>query len=244
VIRGRAPRPPRSRPDDFLYATYFWKSNDGGVVSDAILVDADQAIANANGTDHDIPNVLQCHQCHDKTAERILGFGAIRLGRGAVGFEQRALGQAHLLSSPPPADLYAPPGDAIAAAALGYLHAKCGSCHNETPGVYLPDPGMDLRLRVSDKSLTDTGAFRTAINVALGTYVGHVSDGIAFRIEGGKADQSAVLYRMAQRAAYDPAPGAQRDPNQMPPLASKYADTAGIAIVRAFIDSLPPRQDQ
>jgi hypothetical protein len=233
-----------SGPDDFLYATYLWPASDAGSPSDARLVDADQEIDDANGTDHDVPTVQQCHQCHDKTAEHILGFGAIELGQGAAGFAQSALAQAGLLTSPPPAALCAPPGDTVTAAALGYLHTNCGTCHNDAPGVYLPDPVMDLRLRVGDKTPADTGAYRTAVNVPDSVFVGHVGDGIVYRIEGGKPDQSSILYRMAQRAPADGTPAARRVADQMPPLASEYADADGMAAVRAFIQTLPSVQDQ
>jgi hypothetical protein len=234
-------------PDDFLYATYFWKTENGATPTDPVLLGPDEAIDDANGTDHDIPTQAQCHRCHDQTRERVLGFSAIQLGEGASGLTESALGAAHLLTSAPAGAPYVAPGDAVTRAALGYLHANCGTCHNDSPGIAMPDPVMNLRLRLSDKTPSDTGVFQTAVNIALTTYLAHVDDGVAFRIEGGNATKSAISFRMAQRGAGgppDPNQIPRHDPNQMPPLATEQVDTAGVAAINAFIATVPAPRDQ
>ena len=68
-----------------------------------------------------------------------------------------------LLSAPPPAGAsYAVPGDATTAAALGYLHANCGHCHNEN-GTSWPDTQMVLRLRVSERTAADSELVQSVV---------------------------------------------------------------------------------
>ena len=58
------------------------------------------------------------------------------------------------------------PGNAVTSAALGYLHANCGHCHNPG-GTARPDTDMDLRLAVSDAQPEDTAAYRSTIGIEL-----------------------------------------------------------------------------
>ena len=82
---------------------------------------------------------------------------------------------------------------------------------------------MDLRLSVADRRVEDTGAFRTAVGQPLRT-----SHGV--RIAPGAPDRSGVAVRMSQRGTGAP----------MPPIASEAIDRDGLAIVRAWIESLCP----
>ena len=63
---------------------------------------------------------------------------------------------AGLLSHPPAAGGYPLGADAATAAALGYLHANCGHCHNQN-GTAWPDTQMVLRSVVADTG-RDTSA--------------------------------------------------------------------------------------
>lgn len=99
----------------------------------------------------------RCSTCHNGEPGRLLGFSALQLARESdlerLDLDQlAALG---LLSSPPSGASYSLSGsassgdgtdtDTDAAAALGYLHASCGNCHN-TRGTAWPDTQMLLRL--------------------------------------------------------------------------------------------------
>src|SRR5690606_15047825 len=98
------------------------------------------------------------------------------------------------------------PGDDVARAALGYLHANCGSCHNPESVEYR---SVDLELWLSVgalSSLSETPAYRTAVGVRR-QGLGAASELPELRIAPGDPTRSALYHRMASR-----------DPNvQMPP---------------------------
>ena len=178
-----------------------------------------------NGTDHDAPPSAACWACHIGDRGRILGFSAIQLSRPGTGATLISLAQDGTLSQPPPpgAD-YSPPGDATVSAALGYLHANCGSCH-DTYGVAHASTDQLLRLSVAERSPEATAAYRSAVGVHLNEFN---EPGYSYRIVPGNPSMSTIVFRMAQRGDY----------RQMPPFASKHPDPAGIAAVSAWITGL------
>ena len=121
------------------------------------------------------------------------------------------------------------PGNATEQAALGYLHANCGNCHNDSPG----NPGtpsvnpMYLRLSVGTATVQATQTYTTAVNQATTDFT---PDNIMYRIEGQDPAGSCIVYVMEQRnnSAY-----------KMPPIASNFVDDAGVAAVSAWVDLLP-----
>jgi hypothetical protein len=96
-----------------------------------------EGVQNVRGTDHDVPSARQCGTCHNGEPGKLLGFSAAQQ-----------------------ADVFAPPGDAVTASALGYLHANCAHCHNPN-GSARPDTDMNLRLSVRDREPSATAAYRT-----------------------------------------------------------------------------------
>ncbi|EAU61649.1 conserved hypothetical protein [Stigmatella aurantiaca DW4/3-1] len=84
---------------------------------------------------------------------------------------------------------------------------------------------FDLRLSVKDKTVQDTGAYRTAVNVSVEKFV---TPGINLRIDPGHADQSCVHHRMTIRGTVE----------QMPPTASRVTDPEGVALIKAWIDGM------
>jgi hypothetical protein len=216
-------------PYDFLYAAYWWKPSDAGQPMDATLANPDDGILSANGTTHDIPARKLCAQCHDALQERVLGFGALELAHTKPGANVTTLAQAGRFSTPLPSNLDFPGPDAMTKDALGYLHANCGNCHNTTPGVFMiPEPRMVLRVFVG-QALAATGAYKTALNVEVTKYTHPMAPPIKYRIAGGDTAHSCVSFRMTSLTMDD----------RMPPIASKVADTVGIAAVNAWIATLP-----
>lgn len=214
-------------PEEFSYRTYWWKTQE-----DAELVPEQDSIRGANGTNHDIPFGQNCHRCHDSLEERVLGFGALQLSHDLPGVTLATLTDAGRLSDPLPANIGFP-GDMVAQNALGYLHANCGNCHNDDPGIpldALPAPQMYLRVKVSDASVEDTGAYRTALNVPVSR---PQELGVPRRITGGDSTQSAIWYRMSLRFTEA----------QMPPLATDETDPLGMGWVAEWIAALPPPED-
>ena len=194
-------------PDDYWMGAFVWNDDD----SDARFVPDGEP--DARGSAHDVPKVKNCFTCHDGEAGRVLGFSAV----------QQPDVDAALLSEPPMPS-FTVPGDATAAAALGYLHANCAHCHNPQ-GTARPDTDMNMRLRVADLEVASTNTFQTTVGVPMQYFD---DSPLSLRIAPGEPEQSGVLFRMMERGPK----------TQMPPIASEIADDAGVAAVRAWIERL------
>jgi hypothetical protein len=224
---SRAERPIETRfmqkldTGDWRFLTYHWMEPD-----DAVAVEG--GLRDASGTGHDIPHLVDCGSCHDNVPDRLLGIGSIQLAHDGAGLTLAALTSSGRLSppTPDPAEL---PGDATARAALGYLHANCGSCHNPSSVEY-QSVDLELWLPVSRLgSITDTPAYRTSVGVRR-QGLGAGSALPELRIAPGDPTESALYHRMSSR-----------DPNvQMPPVGTKLVDTAALGAVAAWIGTLTP----
>jgi hypothetical protein len=207
--------------DEWRFMTYHWAEPD-----DATLIE--RGLTNASGTGHDIPHLVDCGSCHDNVPDRLLGIGTLQLAHGDAGLSLSTLVSSDKLSPAPaaPAEL---PGDAVTRAALGYLHANCGSCHNPSSVEYR-SVDLELWLSVSAlRSVAETPAHRTAVGVAR-QGLGAGSPLPELRIAPGDPTRSALYHRMASR-----------DPNvQMPPVGTKQVDTTALDAVGAWIAALVP----
>jgi cytochrome c553 len=165
---------------------------------------------NLRGTEHDAPAADTCWRCHVGEAGHALGLAALQIG------DVSALP----LSAPPAA------GTTFAApnSALGYLHANCGHCHNPEGGAWV-DSHMILRLDVDERDATANQVVQSTVGADLEQWINH---GYAKRIVAGDPDQSALYARISQRAMNV----------QMPPIATEKVDDAGVALIRAWIQSL------
>jgi hypothetical protein len=204
-------------PGDWVGAAYVWLP-DG---SDAVL--APEGQQNARETSHDVPSAAQCLACHGGSRSRILGFSAIQLSDGDAELTLRGLAAEQALSDPPKVEPHIP-GDALDVAALGYLHANCGHCHNAARPVrsgarcYDPERPFDLSLRTSElDSLTSTAAYRST------------RDGI---VVPGDSEHSELFRRMESGSMFL---------SRMPPLATESRDERGLSLVRRWIAQLPLR---
>jgi len=172
------------------------------------------------GTPHDVPASNECMACHAGTRSRVLGFSAIQLAHPAesdqVGIE--VLNDAAWLSEP--LEL-APsvPGTVTERAALGYLHANCGHCHNqkrpEADGARCFDPQNELDFRLSVHSLGSVA--ETPTRHTLGKAV-----------KAGKPEESRLIELMSNRGFLA----------QMPPLATERVDHDAVALLSDFIRGL------
>jgi len=211
-------------PRQFALASYLWNEDE----SDATLV-GPEGLEDARGTSHDIPSKAACLRCHGTyqtgggRPSRALGFSALQLAHSGEGLTLDALvADGQLSHAPGP---IAVPGDAVEQAALGYLHANCGNCHNSTAD-RVPQVDLDLWLEVDVTDVASTSAWRTTVDLPSTLFNDqHVSG----RVVPGDPEQSAVWYRMNARGTLA----------QMPPLASEVPDPAGLAAVRAWIEALP-----
>lgn len=193
---------------------------------------------NSSGITHDIPAQSDCQECHDPMQDHVLGFTALQLAHsldadasaGEVNLDKiNAMGW---LSNAPPAIVL--PGDAVAEEALGYLHANCGLCHNQHSHIYLTSTQLNLWQDVT--ALSTVGATNTYMSAVCQPTMGSISNN-AFKIVPGSPPSSAIYELMDLRATvgvYDS--GANM--RQMPPLATKIVDPAGVAAVAAWINEL------
>ena len=221
-------------PDDYWMGAFVWNA----AQTDAVFaIDGQDDI---NGTMHDAPSQEKCGACHRGDVGRVLGFSELQLSRPAggpqVGPTLADLAAANWLTSvpvPPPGAAFPDPGvpftvpgDATAVAALGYLHANCGHCHNPN-GTSWPDTQMVLRLSTTDLDVASTAVYQSLVNQPLQYWRGGA---IKVRVSPGVPDASAIVVRMSTRGTDD----------QMPPLATELVDPDGIAAVRAWVASLAP----
>jgi hypothetical protein len=201
---------------DWVTMAYLWNGDN----SDAVAVP--DGVEDARGTSHDVPAANECMGCHGGRPARVLGFSAIQLSHddppGQVTLDE--LVKRDLLTAPPAARLELQ-ADADARAALGYLHANCGHCHNQQrpprSGLrcFDPEKKLDFLLHAGELgAVTQTAAYRTAVGTA---------------IKAGNPGGSEVVKRMSGRSRF---------PASMPPLASERVDDHGVEVVRAWIQGL------
>lgn len=218
-----------SGPNDFLFATYVWDD----LETEATLTEA--GVEDVLGTEHDVPATTACGRCHGPhpskggLPSRFLGFSAIQLSHTGSGVTMATLSNdGHLMV--PNAAGYAVPGTPVEQAALGYLHANCANCHNDSPDGLI-FPSLDMRLRVADTDPTQTASYLDLVNQVKGNFSGPCTHLIA----GQDIANSCVHFRMSERGD-DVTPNL----NQMPPLATDVVDASGLSVMEAWIATLPP----
>ena len=207
-------------PDDYWLGAFVWNADQTEADS---APDGQQNIA---GTMHDAPAQKDCGECHRGDVGRVLGFSAIQLSAASTEPNLQSLQAAGLLSNPPAAGGYPLGADPATAAALGYLHANCGHCHNQN-GTSWPDTQMVLRSVVADTGLDMSAVYQSIVNVPLQYWR---SSTITVRVAPGQPDGSALVARMSARGTDD----------QMPPLATELVDNTGLDTIRQWISGLPP----
>lgn len=204
-------------PDDFMYVSYMWRADQ----TDADLA-SPAGVSNVLGSNHDIPGQPQCVNCHAKLPERALGFSAIQLSHDLSGESMKSLSAAGRLTVPAPEGFLIPGDDKP----VGYLHANCGNCHNES-GVTV---AMRLRVLTTAKTAPELGAYKTTIGKAPDAFM---APGVTSLVEPGVSDASAIIYRMSRRN------DVMLPTVQMPPLGTEVVHQAGVKLVRDWIDAMP-----
>ena len=157
-------------------------------------------------------------------ADRLLGPTAIQLSHQESGLNLSKLIADSRLTNPPSGD-FSLPGNATDQAALGYMHANCGLCHNNKSFVYSL---ISMRLWLSTSALgsvTDTYTYKTTVNQTLSASNPTTS---TYRIVPGDPAASDVHLRMSERGTL----------TQMPPLGTEDVDATGLAAVTQWIQSL------
>lgn len=209
---------PERGTDSWRMIAYRWSEDQRSVTEASAFGERDVL-----GTDHDIPSYRECVRCHSLAQDdAINGFSAIQLAHEDGGLTLQALADEGWLSAPIAVADAQVPGDPIAQAALGYLHANCGSCH----GGPEPEHGLDYWLRVGTGDVTSTTTWSTAVcacSVWTGTSAG--GEVVDLRIAPGHPELSVSVLRMETRVATD----------AMPPIGSSVVDSEGLSVLTEWI---------
>jgi mono/diheme cytochrome c family protein len=132
-----------------------------------------------------------------------------------------------LVDQPP--RIYAP--SPVARAALGYLHANCGHCHNDNGS----PPPVDLVLAQS--TAASEASYAKVMRSLVGAASRYRAPGMAASasiVDAGRPDGSVLIARLRSR-----------DPRiQMPPLGTDLADPHALALVERWIHELPPTRKE
>jgi hypothetical protein len=219
----------------WLYAAYAW-SRDGRAAQLASERGKRGAYPLGGGRSHTIPSVSDCKACHQGGRTEVLGFSALQLSPerdpGALHAEPRPapdvdlnyLVEKGLLIGLPKSVHETPPrivaASAAERAALGYMHANCGHCHNEQGS--LKNIGLFLRHASGAK-----------VQPAIASTIGHrvkkpapgQSRDAVLRIEPGHPDRSGLMQRV----------GSRYPALQMPPLGTELTDNEAVDLLRRWI---------
>jgi hypothetical protein len=227
------------------YAAYLWNNAD----TEARLAPAAgiRALPVSGAPDgrYAVPAEADCRACHEGAAVPVLGMSALQLSPDrdplAPHAEPRRAGDADLrtlaargwLRNLSPVLLDGAPRIAApspeARAALGYLHANCGHCHNDTGS----PPPVDLVLAQSASEASYAKVMRSLVG-ARSRYRTSGMDASAPLVDAGRPATSVLAARMRSR-----------DPRvQMPPLGTELADADALGLVERWIRNLPqPRKE-
>lgn len=226
-------------PAGWKHTTYRWDD----AQTEAVRKDAGETIALSGRTPYEVPTTSQCDYCHAAHEEPVLGFDAVSLGVAtAQGVTLATLAAEGRFSATPPATALVVPDDTTtkAAAAMGWMHANCGSCHVDRVGA--GGYGSTFRMRLSATQLltatsaTELPAYVTGyckpserVDPNTAAFYRYLSGGA-----GGPASSLASILAHARAT-----PGQESVLNQMPPLVTHVVDDAGVGLLDAWIGALP-----
>jgi len=168
-------------------------------------------------TGYVVPSAAECGGCHGGRRSHVLGFSAVQLAPAELPLSLGELVREGLLTQPPAQ----PPvisGDARQRAALGYLHANCGHCHNPDrpphagPRCYDPHREIDFWLPSAP-----SGAWPGALRTTVPRY-----------LTPGDPDDSRLMTLVSRRG----------NRLHMPPLGSQRVDAQGVQLLKEWIESL------
>jgi len=203
-------------------ATYEWNT----AQTDATLLRGGAIRDIGSGHQWLFPSESQCLECHTSIADRALGLESQQLDRNFT-YPQtaRTANQVVTLTTvgvvtgtnstaplPDPFDTSKPLGDR----ARAYLHTNCSQCHR--PGGPTPS-AMDLRFNT---------AFAATGTCNVAPQSGDLGVGATAKLIAPGASADSIVVNRANR----------RDEHGMPPLGSLAVDSAGVALLKSWIDSL------
>jgi hypothetical protein len=235
----------RRADGQWLFGSYVWQP-DGREAWLAPPRGQVLALATAPGGRYEVPGRGDCLACHDGAAVPVLGFGALQLSpdRDPLAphrepprqpdLDLPALVRLGLLRGLPAALLAAPPriaaADARERAALGYLHGNCAHCHNDDGN---PAP---VALRLAQSVADPAGGLKRVRDSLIGAAsryqptVVDADDDDWPVVQPGRPSHSVLTVRLRSR----------QPQAQMPPLGTRIADEAALALVERWINGPQP----
>ena len=236
-----------TQQDSWFFVSYAWNAAQTAATA------APDGVSNALGTTHDIPNQNDCTQCHNQLKPtRVLGFGAISLdftqADATIMDLDDVIGASMLTTNPPgtTSPHYPLPGTATEKAALGYLHANCGHCHNSDSSIFKNgQTGIQLRLDTLHLAhATDTLTYTTTVDVTGQSFTLQGSDcpppgpdvtgncpDLTTLVKSGDAAHSILFARFAIADLV----GSNQ---HMPQRGTKTIDPTGELVLQTWIDGL------
>lgn len=222
------------------FAAYEW-SGDGRSATLAPERGRAGAWPLGGGRSHSIPGNTDCRVCHGSGPAPVLGFSALQLSSdrdpeaphaeplplGAV--DLAMLVERGLIAGLPAGETpRVPAADSVERAALGYLHANCGHCHNDRGA--LADLGLDLALDMAEPAAS---ARDTTFGMPLRDPPAGLPEGVTLRVAPGDPEASALLYRLGSRDRL----------LQMPPLGTALVDEEALTLLAQWINHQPRAGD-
>jgi hypothetical protein len=218
------------------FATYAWNAQG----TDAVLVPAEGATIELPGAPsgrYRLPSRNDCLACHEGASVPVLGFSALQLSPDRDPFAPHAerkrdehvdlgdLVARGLVRNLPPMLIESAPRIAattpLARAALGYLHANCGHCHNDTGGV----PDIDLMLAQQVAGTASVAATLQSLLAQAGRFRAHGAT-TARRVTPGDANASLITMRMRSTSPLV----------RMPPVGVQVVDREGVELLARWIE--------
>ncbi len=230
----------RASAELWIAASYVWNEEQ----TDAVLAPeagVPGVALVAPGKRHSIPSRADCAACHG-TPHAPLGFGALQLSTdrdpNAIHGEPLAPGMLTLatlveegLLAPAQPELVASPPrirseSARTRAALGYLAANCGHCHDGTAAISANLPALGWVELAADADAVAA----SLVGRATRFQVPGVPEGASVALDPEHPEASALLARMRSR----------RPASQMPPLGSVVRDQEAVDALAAWMAATWP----
>jgi hypothetical protein len=230
----------RTSAESWSFASYVWNE----AQTDATLAPPEGVPAAAEiqpGKGHDVPSRDDCRACHDGGAATVLGFSALQLSDDrdplaphAEPLQSGMLTLSTLVAvgvlSPAHPDLATRspriPAPPHVRAALGYLSANCGHCHNDRSSV------ATVRYPLLMPAYASSAQVETLLDTLRTRFTKwdapHTPPGTSSFLAPGLPERSALFVRMRSR----------RPSSQMPPLGTVVADRDGLDLVRTWIEEM------
>ncbi len=203
---------------EWMGYSYRWEEDQ----KDAVLVP--KGGENIAAIDWRIPSRTECATCHSRAVNYVLGITGQQLDHGD---QLKTLAEQGLFNNDVPDRRRAPMANPydhkadIDKRVGAYLHTNCSNCHVESGG---GNAKMELELR-SFPNRAELIEARPQ----------HSTFGIddAMLVSPGAPERSVLVHRLSDRG-----------PGQMPPLVNRRVDTEAVAMIREWIGSLTPSQEQ